>query len=1121
MTDEERLEELLDRWEQTREDGSRPSPEELCRDCPELLEVFRERLRRLAFVDGFLHHGSVALSSFELASEDGQTDADDFLVTGTLPGEAPSLPAVPGYEVLGMLGQGGMGVVYKARQVRLNRLVALKMIRTGTLAGAGELARFRTEAEAVARLQHPNVVQIFEVGEHAGLPFFSLEFVEGGSLADRLDGIPWPARPAATLVATLARAMQTSHQAGVVHRDLKPHNVLLTADGQPKVSDFGLAKKLDDAAGLTLSGAILGTPSYMAPEQAGSNAAVGPAADVYALGAILYELLTGRPPFRAATSWDTVKQVVSQEPVAPSRLHPRLPQDLETICLKCLEKAPARRYATAAALAEDLTRFLNGEPIVARPVRAVGRIWRWCRRHPLEAALAAVVLAALAAGTAISTYFAVQAGAREKDALVRAQEARDERDRADRKAREVKEAHASRARVEQDYTRHILYAAQMNLGQNAWREAQAARLLDVLNRQRPAAGAEDLRGFEWHFLWRLCHSQRRTWQGHRHNCTCVAFSRDGKRLASASHDGTAKVWDAQTGQVIFTLKGHSHAVQSVAFSPDGNRLASGEADGTLAFWDLRTGRQERSLKGHTWIIDRVAFRPDGKQVLTASHDGTLKLWDADTGRELQVLRGHAKSVWDAAYRPDGKQLASGGEDGTIRLWDADTGRQTATLTGHANMVFRLAWSPDGKQLVSGGGRVHVSPAPNEIKVWDASAARERYTIWSPHGTSIWSLAWSPDGKQFASGSGDRTVKVWDAATGRELFTLLGHTESASSLAYSPDGERLASGGADGPIRLWDARTDPSGPTLAGHRAAVAAVAFSPDGRRLASVGADAAVQVCDAEAGRATLNLRAASGPFTASRGAVGGAAFSPDGRWVAAAFEKLSKTNASHEVWVWNASTGSPVLMVNGLGAAVAGLAFSPDGRWLALAGPGKTVAVWDVLGGTKALTCEGHGGRVAAVAFSPDGRRLTSASEDQTIRLWDAQTGRAVRTLRGHAAAVHGVAFSPDSEQLASAGADGTVKVWDARSGREMLTLKGHTDCVCSVAFSPDGKRLASGSRDSTVKLWDARTGLEVLTLKGHALAVRGLAFSPDGRRLATASEDKTVKVWNAQPLDRRDPL
>ncbi len=357
---------------------SRCTPEEACKDCPELLNKVRDGLRRLRALE---------------------LEVDSLFPTkgsATAPAEPPDsrTPEIPGYDVEAVLGRGGMGIVYKARHLRLNRAVALKMMQAGAYAGAHDRARFEREAEVVASLHHPNIVAVHDVGEHEGCPFFTMELLEGGSLAQALLGAPQPARQSAALVLTLAEAVQVAQQAGIVHRDLKPGNILLTAEGMPKIADFGLARHFKSEAALTLSGTPIGTPSYMAPEQViGNSGAIGPATDIYALGALLYEMLTGRPPFRGETASETERQVLNHEPVSPARLNPKVPRDLETICLKCLNKEPARRYASAAALADDLRRFGEGRPILARPVGLIERIWRWCRRNPTEAALVATALA--------------------------------------------------------------------------------------------------------------------------------------------------------------------------------------------------------------------------------------------------------------------------------------------------------------------------------------------------------------------------------------------------------------------------------------------------------------------------------------------------------------------------------------------------------------------------------------------------------------------------------------------------------------------------------------------------------------------------------------------------------
>jgi serine/threonine protein kinase len=411
MSTDPRLSELLVRWENLQQQGQSLSAEELCADCPELVAELKQQIQALQSVNHLL--GAAQSQASPASAPSAQQERD-----------TAYRPTVPGYEILGVLGHGGMGVVYKARQVRLNRIVALKMILAGAHAGPRELARFRTEAEAAARLQHAHIVQIHEVGEQNGSPYFSLEFMDGGSLAQKLNGAPQPPRQAVDLVETLARAIHTAHEQGIVHRDLKPANVLLTADGLPKIADFGLAKRLNPESGApaqrdqTKSGDIMGTPSYMAPEQAaGKTKEIGPVTDVYALGAVLYEMLTGRPPFRAETPFDTMSQVVSEEPVPPTRLQPKVPRDVETICLKCLRKEPGKRYASALALADDLRRFLNHEPIQARPVGRVEKLWRWCQRNPYVAGLSAIVVCLLLSVLLIATIATVSiAAARERQA---------------------------------------------------------------------------------------------------------------------------------------------------------------------------------------------------------------------------------------------------------------------------------------------------------------------------------------------------------------------------------------------------------------------------------------------------------------------------------------------------------------------------------------------------------------------------------------------------------------------------------------------------------------------------------------------------------------------------------
>src|SRR5262245_21914311 len=447
MSADPRVQQLLD---QLLDSGA--TPEDVCRLCPELLPEVRARCQQMGRVRAEL----VAMFRPGLATE-----------TTTSLQENGVLPRVPGYEVDAVLGQGGVGVGFRARDLRLGRPVGLKMLVAGAYAGPTELARCQREAEAVASLCHANIVQIHEVGDFEGRPYFTMELVDGGSLAQKLTATPPPVRWAAELVASLADAVAVAHSAGIIHRDLKPGNILLTPDGLPKITDFGLARRLEGEDRLTWTGTVVGTPSYMAPEQVSGNIGpIGPATDVYGLGAVLYELLTGRPPFRGGTALETSRQVLSDEPVSPSRLNPRVPRDLDSVCLKCLQKDPRRRYASAAALAEDLRRYLLGQVVAARPVGSWERARKWIRRNPAVVSLSAAAVLVLVAGTVASLLFAFEAG---RQAGV----AKDRADKLERQSKEleeqtrtaVKNAHIAEEK-EQEATRAFSAGVLILIGSN-------------------------------------------------------------------------------------------------------------------------------------------------------------------------------------------------------------------------------------------------------------------------------------------------------------------------------------------------------------------------------------------------------------------------------------------------------------------------------------------------------------------------------------------------------------------------------------------------------------------------------------------------------------------------------
>jgi eukaryotic-like serine/threonine-protein kinase len=1037
MADEPRVRELLDELF-----DRQATPEEVCGAFPELLPVVRERWRQIC-------QARAELDALLPICPNGTLPT-------TLPEELP-LPQVPGHEVQSVLGRGGMGVVFRARHLRLGRLVALKMTLAGSYASPHERERFRREAEAVAALRHPNLVQVYDAGDWAGRPYFTMELMEGGSLAEKLAGTPQPARQAAALLATLAEAVQVAHQGGIVHRDLKPANVLLTADGFPKIADFGLARRLEGDAKLTQSGVLMGTPSYMAPEQGRGQPNIGPAVDVYALGAILYELLTGRPPFRGESAAETVHQLLTQDPVPPSRLNGKVPRALETICLMCLRKEPARRYATAAELSADLRRFLRHEPIMARPIGPLGRLSHWVRRHPgLAASLSAVavLLVLLATGSlAAMLYF------RET-------------------ALEI---------------RRSLYSAEMNLsGQAATSPSGIGRVHDWLMSWNDS----DLRGWEWFYLYGLCHRDLDTQFVSKAGLWCIAASPDGERFATAGNDSAIYVFDARSRNLISRLTGHDARVWAVAWSPDGAQLASACWDGSIKTWDAKTARELLTIRNENKRLYAIAWNKDATLLATAGESDSVWIWDATTGKLVQRLDVHEVGVRGVAWHPSENRIASAGMDATIRVWDLNDPRHPMTIKGHGNWVNKVAWHPDGSRLAS------VSN-DRSCKIWNTRDG-SRVANLEGHSEGVLGICWSSDGRTLATCGEDQTIRVWNTNNEKAVAALRGHTRKVTAIDWCNGIQQFVSCSDDGTVKFWSAAPQDETPRF--HvDGPVNDLAWSPDGLRIAESNGTCPVKLLDPSDRHSPIVFGKELSSHSVSWDSNG---------------KRLASGGSDSTVHVWNVDSGDEVCALRGNCESIRSVAWSHHSSALAAIDDGSNILVWNADSGALLLTLDdpqhrlGHRAFCFAIAWSPDDRCLASAWNDGTVRVHEVDSGKQLWSMWLHGGeSTTSVAWSIDGKSIASAGGDSMIYVSDAATGAVKQTLRGHTSAVMSVAWHPGGDRLASASGDRSVKVWDPITGKLMLSLIDPSSEMKTVAWSPDGKTLAAGSGDGII-IYDAVP-------
>lgn len=1059
------------------------------------------------------------------------------------------------YELLEEIARGGMGVVYKAKQVSLNRIVALKLILAGQFASTAQVQRFHTEAEAAANLDHPNIVPIHEIGVHQGRHYFSMKLIAAVPKSDRTSD----PRGVARLIATVARAVHFAHQRGIIHRDLKPANILIDAQGQPHVTDFGLAKRADGDSDLTQSGAIVGTPAYMAPEQAAGKKGLTVAADVYSLGAILYEWLAGQPPFVGASPMDILKQVLDKDPTPPSRLRTGIDRDLETIVLKCLDKDPGRRYPSAEALADDLDRWLGGEPIQARPARMLERTWKWMRRKPALAALAAtIVVATLVLFISVAVF---NANLRLKSQEIDTQKV------------EIKRIQGEAATTLADANKRLDDAKLVQRRTAFW--GDLGRAHRELKERYPLRGSEildrhldsDLRGWEWHYLRRLCQSELSSIQSGE---LCLAWSPDGAHLATGFEQNRVIVLrDASTGKVMCRLShpGDQGMFMGAAFDKSGKRLLGFDSQERFTLWDLPSGKVIRSWneKG-TW--GPAALRPDGLQIATAvEHESDqVQLWDTDTGKLTKALQiplpyEHRNTegttfagamVRALAYSPDGKWLVMGTVGGLLAVWNTDTHEKTGELA-LGRFIETIAFDPASDMLyaIDLGASIHLIRIDPQGK---CSKVNSTYLGKVNEGTKERSgsvtLAVDPHGGRLATASRDRVLRLWKVRDNdlHLLAAYSGHEREMDAVAFSPDGRRIATLDFEWfkvrPIKIWDA--DNLDVPVDGWPAHLTGdlLACTPDptGRYLAVARAQrppdrlgSSAELCDAKSGKVLWQLwvhdRWTGIPSRQSL------AFSPDGKRLAT----MDAIDSPNVVRVWDIENRKKLFDLEKAGEY---LSYSPDGRWLATMGRHDgVIQFWDAATGKRAFThtCskkydDGAATQYGAIlAFTPDSKSIVIGSG---LLLEVLENGlKEVHTFafpeRGWVGGTGCLAISPDGRFLAASAFPGAVDLWDLEKRKlhqrvsESRLPWTHSGSFNNqwLAFTPDSKRLAYATEFGAVHLWDVVAGQDVLALEdGQEREFQRvlLYFSKDGHKLTALSKSKTFlnarcrwDVWNATPL------
>ncbi|MBU1238683.1 protein kinase [Myxococcota bacterium] len=1043
------------------------------------------------------------------------------------------------YTIYQEMARGGIGRILVANDEHMGREIAIKELlpnnygnldrnlseeETAMISHQVEAvnSRFLREATVTGRLEHPNIVPVYEIGQRKDdTLYYTMRFVKGRTLADAIYEAKSVKERLALLphFRDLCNAISYAHSKGVIHRDIKPENIMIGEFGETVVLDWGLAKvkgESEEAVNIytqqnsqsskTIDGRAMGTPSYMPPEQArGDISSIDELSDVYSLGAVLYELLTGFPPFEGNTAWETINMVLGYRVTPVAEVEEQAPFELAAITEKALEKEKRDRYHSSLELVQDIDRYMAGERISAYDYSKWDLIRRFAKNNKVPLAAAGLILLALIATLVFISY------AYKKELL-----ARDRMQVAI--AKEIKERNTANYHIAQTLNEKS-YRLERETKLLESRIYAAMALLHNPGNPRSPFYSEEFAKATPSTQELILETESKLYRTHisyavklksiidvEAQATSLAVSDDGKLAAVGCRDNLARIIDLATGTVTRKIAGHMGVVNSVDLTSDSRFLVTGSADRAVKIWDTRSGRNITTMLEHQDEVSSVQFSADDSRIISASLDHSAIVWEVSSGMNIMKIEpgksiayqpnemkndswnlhariawykslglhysngrvynkkwkilpelysnGHRNFIYSATFSPDGRYIGTASWDRRAKTWDSKTGTLVSNLVGHSDHLYDIAFSPDGL-------RVATSSWDKTIKIWDPRSGELMKTL-KGHRGRVLGIHFSPDGNILASVGEDSLLIIWEVASGSPLLTVKAHNDIINDVSFSHDGKFIYTAGRDQKLRSWEIIPTRRIRVFRGHSQTVNGVAFSPNGALIASGSWDKTVKIWDLKAHKLIHNL---------SMG---------------------KKSPFAHEKRVW-------------------GVDFSPDGTKLATASMDKTVKVWDVATGKLLMTLVGHSAGIYSVKWSPNGKYIASSSQDKTVKIWSAATGEQLQDLKHHTERVWGIAFSPDNKVIASVGNDNTVRISDVAAGPEINSLRAHGDWVTGVAFSPDGKSLLSCGKRGKIIQWKYPLGIKEREMTGHEAWVNSVTVSHDGKYFATSSDDRTVRIWS----------